>query len=134
MGSGGSESGLSAGKGGTSSKKTITTEELKSLLDRISEESEYSYIGVRTQEEPFTLGDIDHVSSVWDNGEESGEYLDGISCTNANSPAIRMHCGDHGSSFYYGKHLAILGSNDVTYGEDVGELIMKDARVIYIIK
>lgn len=96
----------------------------------------YTYIGVRTQEKEFDLGEIDHCSSVWVDGEETDDTLDGISCTNVNSPAVVAHCEEGmGSRFgvYFGDHVALIGSNDAEYGEDEGELIMRDAVVLKIL-
>lgn len=113
----------------------MTTKELKSLIEQVMDENmEYEFFGIRTQEQPFALGDIDHTSKVWEDGDETDEDLDGICATNAESRMIRWHADDHGDGYYFGGHQAILASNDVEYGEDDGEIIMKDAVVVYVIR
>ena len=41
----------------------MTVEELKGLVEKYTDR--YQYVGVRTQEEPFELGEVEHRSSVW---------------------------------------------------------------------
>ena len=114
----------------------MTKAEMLKIIEEVKETCEYEYIGIRTQEEPFEMGGIDHVSSVWVDGEETDETLDGISCTNVDSPAIAAHCDEISlaNGNYYGDHIAIIASDDAEYGEDAGELILRDAVVIRIIK
>ena len=112
--------------------------ELLKITEAVAEEYfyDYEYIGVRTQEAAFKLGETDHVSSVWVDGEETSEELDGICCTKLDSPAIVAHCDEGMSSqygTYYGCHIAIIAGNEASYGEDEGELIIRDATVIKII-
>ena len=109
----------------------MTTAELRALIEELMEEyGEYQYFGIRTQDVPFELGEIDHNSKVWEDGDETDEELDGISATNATSGSISAHI----DGLYYGDHMAILASNDITWGEDVDELVMRDAVVIRIIR
>ena len=85
---------------------------------------DYDYIGVRVQEVPFELGSIDHNSHVWDDGDDTGVELDGIcACT-----LDRL-----GANNYFGDHVAIICGNDVEYGEDDGEIIIRDAEVVKVI-
>lgn len=114
----------------------MKTYEIGKIIEEVKENCDYAYIGIRTQEEPFVMGCIDHASSVWEDGEETGELLDGISCTDVESPAISMHCEDYDKrmGFYFGGHVAIVGSTKADFCEDLGELIMKDAEVLMIIK
>lgn len=97
--------------------------------------NDYEIIGIRTQEEPFELGRINHTSHIWDNGDDTGDTLDGISATIINSQAIIMHSDEHTyfSGFYFGNHKAIIGGNRFEYGEDDGELIIKDPVVVGIL-
>lgn len=85
---------------------------------------DYDYIGVRVQEVPFELGSVDHNSHVWDDGDDTGVELDGIcACT-----LDRL-----GANNYFGDHVAIICGNDVEYGEDDGEIIIRDAEVVKVI-
>ena len=99
---------------------------LKNRIIKFSDN--YDYIGIRVQEEPFTLGPIYHVSHIWDDGEDTGEELDGICTINGNADNLEALAAG-----YNGDHIAILASNQAEYGEDAHELILRDAEVIDII-
>ncbi|GHU42113.1 hypothetical protein FACS1894111_05490 [Clostridia bacterium] len=96
---------------------------------------DYEYVGVRTQEEPFEIGEIEHLSKVWIDGEETEELLDGISVTDFESEMVIMHGVDHTtrSGYYYGEHIAIVCGNFATYGQDEGEIIINNAVVMEVI-
>ena len=110
--------------------------EMKELIEKIKDEywMDYGYIGVRTQTQPFALGEMDHRSVVWVDGEETDEELNGVSTTNCESRSVQMHCEDATNGYYGGDHCAIIGGNNVEWGEDDGELIIADPVVLYIIK
>lgn len=108
------------------------TSEMVSRIKEIAEEHDYDYdcIGVRVQDVPFELGEISHCSSVWVDGEETDELLDGI-CVISVSELGRVY---KSSSFYFGDHVAVIGGNINAYGEDDGEVILENAEVIEIIE
>lgn len=110
----------------------MTVTEIRAAAEKYTDY--YEFVGIRTQEETFELGSIEHVSSVWDDGEETGETLTGISVTDINSNMIIMHSDEHGLNYYYGKHLAVICGNSAEYGADEGELIIEDAVVVEILK
>jgi hypothetical protein len=88
-------------------------------------EYNWGYIGVRVQEEPFELGGIDHLSHIWDNGDDTEEELDGICAIHIDHLEVAPE--------YFGEHVAIIVSDRATYGEDAGEIIMQGAEVAAII-
>ena len=104
----------------------------------------YKYIGIRTQEEPFELGDMQHQSVVWRNGDETNKKLGGISATNIKSEAVAAHSDikkDHlkmrnyrNSGYYYGNNVAIIVGNEAKRGSDYGEIIIKKPKVVRIVK
>ena len=104
----------------------------------------YKYIGIRTQEEPFELGDMQHQSVVWRNGDETNQKLGGISATNIKSEAVAAHSDikkDHlkmrnyrNSGYYYGNNVAIIVGNEAKRGSDYGEIIIKKPKVVRIVK
>lgn len=104
------------------------TEEMKEKINKFIEENEldyeYEFIGLRVQDVPFELGEISHISHVWDDNEDTGVELDGICVT---------RIADLGHELYVGDHVAILVSNYAEGGEDYGELILKDAKVVMIL-
>ena len=104
------------------------TAELKDQIKAIAEEYSWDYavIAIRVQEVPFALGQIDHHSKVWVDGDETDEELNGICGT-------KVECLDYISGFYGGDHLAVIGGHTFEYGEDAGEVIIADAEVIEII-
>lgn len=100
-------------------------ENIRKIIDEQEIDFDYGCVGVRVQEEPFELGEIDHISHIWDNGDDTGEELDGICATNSNALEYAPE--------YFGDHIAIIAGNNISYGEDAGEIIIKDAVVVAII-
>ena len=94
-------------------------------IGEIRDDSEYEYIGVRVQENEFTEGEVLDNSFVWVDGEMTDEELDGT-C------AVKLEDAELANS-YFGNHVAIIGSNSMEYGQDLGEIILRDAEVIEVI-
>lgn len=106
---------------------------------------QYKYVGIRTQEEPFELGQMSHKSSHWVNGDETNKLLDGVSATSVKSSAVQGHSdskkdysqqrkyGNH-AGYYYGNHVAIIVGNEARSGADQGEIIIKKPKVKRILK
>ena len=110
-----------------------TTQEIIAEANELEDELFFDCICVRTQDQPFELGPIDHISHVWVDGDETDEELDGISATSIRFPSdVRMHASDHAWSYYPGEHVALIGTNDYNMGEDAGEIITRDAEVVYV--
>lgn len=108
----------------------MTLNEIREMIENAGLEDRYDYIGIRTQEQPFELGRIDHLSKVWVDGEETDEELNGISVTGINSRAVEWHM----DGTYYGDHVAIICGNRAEYGEDEGEIVIEDAIVEIVIR
>jgi len=94
---------------------------------------DYDDVGLRVQESDYgmTVGDkIEYQSNVWIDGEITEDLLDGICCIGAEEAARRI------LSFgaYMGNIILVLGSNRSECGEDDGELILRDATVLDIIR
>jgi hypothetical protein len=106
------------------------TNEIIEQVRKIVEDNDTGYecIAVRVQEVPFELGEMSHVSHRWDDGDDTGEELDGVCGTAVN--AIKANA----RTTYYGEHLAVIAGNHYTYGEDAGEVVISDPQVIAIIK
>lgn len=98
-------------------------QEARKIAAEMDLDSKYGYIGIRVQEEPFELGEMDHFSHIWDNGDDTGIELNGVCATDINSTMAPE---------YYGDHIAIICGNCAEFGEDVGEIIIRDAVVEYI--
>lgn len=93
----------------------------------------YPYIGIRSQEEPFLMGEpIDHVSSVWIDGDETDDTMIGLSATDPDF--IHLYDGKHYQyGYYFGDHVAIIGSYEASPREDVGEIVMVEPVVLDVI-
>lgn len=113
----------------------MTGKQIAAMAEELRQSGEYTYYGIRTQVEPYELGEISHTSHIWDNGDDTGDELDGISCTAITSRAVQMH-GDGTSSMgtYFGGHIAIIAGDSIEYGADEGEIIIKAAVVVQIIQ
>ncbi len=98
--------------------------ELKSKIKNLADQ--YGAIAVRVQSRPFELGRIDHISHRWDDGEDTGEELGGIGATSIKM--LDYVCGE-----YFGDHVALLDGDIAEYGEDAGEVVLKNAEVVCII-
>lgn len=97
-------------------------------IKAVADELEYNYIGVRIQEEPFEIGAIDHLSHVWDDGDDTGVELDGICAIDVARLDLANRNGE-----YFGGHSAIICGSCADYGADLGEIIIQDAEVVKII-
>ena len=103
-------------------------EAIKNIISRIDEiEDTYDcgYIGIRVSEYKFTKGEILDNSFVWVDGKMTGEELDGT-C------AIMLKDAEL-ANVYHGSHVAIIGSDSMEYGQDLGEIILRDAEVLEVI-
>lgn len=107
------------------------TKELAAKVKELAEELRYDYgvVGIRVQEVPFELGELDHCSKVWDDGDETDEELDGVCIT---MDAYIDDCVS-GDLQYYGDHVAVIAGNRFDYGEDYGEAVVKDPIVVEIL-
>lgn len=87
-------------------------------------EDEYNYIGIRIQEQEFELGEMDHKSLVWIDGEETDEELEGVCVIDAHK---------YNGQKYFGGHVAIVCGDMGRMGVDDGELIIADPVVVEIL-
>lgn len=106
---------------------TITAEMIKTAK-AVSEELFYDYekFSIRVQDVPFKLGSMEHVSHIWVDGEDSGNELDGICSQDVESLEKYPH-------EYFGEYAAIVAGNEYSYGEDAGEIIIRDPVVVKIL-
>ena len=95
---------------------------------------QYSCYGIRRQDVKFEDegGVMTHTSSVWEDGEETDEELDGVSALcldryDSLDKAIEA------SRQYFGVHLAIIASDSYMWGQDEDEVVLEDPVVICVI-
>lgn len=115
-----------------------TTDEIIAKARQIMDDDwSVDFVAVRTQEQPFEPGPIDHESVAWDDGEETDEGLGGICATDtADRRAVMMHSSDPNifDGFYPGDHTALITGRLIGRGEDMGEVVIADANVEYIFR
>jgi hypothetical protein len=92
----------------------------------------YDYVGIRIEEEVNSvIGTIlDHQSSVWEDGNELDEKLNGVCAIDIDRVKELSNVAYNG---YLGNIVLILGSEHAEYGEDAGEIIMENPVVLDII-
>lgn len=105
----------------------VTTEMIEKVKEMAADiYREYEYIGIRIQDEtPFELGNLDHVSHVWVDGDDTGEELGGVCVIKGDRAEL--------AKSYFGDYVAIIGGNNAEYGEDNGELIISDPVVLEVL-
>jgi len=103
-------------------------------------DSDFGYFGIRAIDETLTVGDTCENSRVWDDGEVTGEMLNGASATaiklNGYTDAAintALESAEKDNKPYYAAHRYIIASDSKSYGEDANEIILRDAVVIAVI-
>lgn len=109
----------------------MTVAELKEMIDSNDWDIKYSRFGIRIQELPFEPGPMDHKSKVWIDEEETDEELNGVCAIDLNATEAAESLKGNG---YFGSYIALIAGYNYEYGFDAGEVILKDAEVLYIIK
>jgi hypothetical protein len=111
----------------------MTVSEIKAVASKYKKD--YKVVAIRTQEEPFELGNMSHLSHVWVNGDDTGKLINGICATTIRSDSVVMHSDEHTchTGYYYGNYQAIICGNNYKYGADKGEVIISDPVVVEII-
>lgn len=107
------------------------------IIERIEELLyDYEFVGVRVQEQPFELGEVDHKSKVWVDGDETEEDLPGLCTLRIRSAGEARDIVDTACILYgYGDyHCAIVCGNQGEYGEDAGEIILADPVCEIVLK
>ena len=106
------------------------TAEIVERVKGIADGLDYDYIGFRVQEVPFALGEMNHRSHVWDDGDDTGEELGGVCAIDVRSMFFRP--SQYGEC-YFGDYAAIVVGNHAEYGEDAGEIVISDPVVVEVI-
>lgn len=90
---------------------------------------DYEYVGIRIQEMPSEVGkELTHNSHVWDDGEDTGEEIDGVCAIDPKQiqylSRMEINMG------YFGEYILIIGSDYAQHGADPAEIIMKKPTVL----
>ena len=119
---------------GEQSIYTIETGARDDLTRRFVEKWEkWTWYGVRCCDDLLSVGDTVPNSRVWDDGEPTDEMLDGASCIKVAHDGIGPELFDMVSS-YVGEHVYLIAGHYASYGEDDGEIIIRDAVVVDVIE
>ena len=95
------------------------TDEMIRRVKELADELFYDYevVGI--------LGEMDHCSHIWDDGEDTGEELPGVSVIRSDEAELAKD--------YFGDYVAVVAGNSYTYGEDPGEIVIADAVVVEVL-
>lgn len=121
------------------------------MLKNILDEEDFSVYGIRVDEEiVYSAGDTCYNSRQWlqdrpeDLEETELEYNKGLGCWDcgelSGTCALRVKSVEdleemiERSKMYYGKHVTLIGGQYFEYGADEGEVIIRDAEVLAVIK
>lgn len=100
----------------------------------IMNENGYAYYGIRVDDNVnYKVGDYTANSRVWVDGEVTEEELDGTSCVGFQYEDEIESALEIANS-YFGNCVYVIAGNDMEYGEDSGEYVIKDAVVIAIVR
>jgi len=107
------------------------------IVDAIAraEDEFFEHVAVRVVEEDasgFSVGDVLPPSRVWDDGVATDETLSGTSGIDAGKGKLAKALDL--SKQYTGKTMLIIGGDRGDAGEDAGEVIIKDAVVVGVIR
>ena len=105
--------------------KNEAIEKIMERIEEIKDKYDFGYIGVRVQEDPFTLGETLDNSFVWVDGEMTDEELDGTCAVKIDEAELAKR--------YFGDYVAIIGGDSMEYGHDLGEIIIRNAEVLEIV-
>ena len=98
-------------------------EEIKKIIDH----GEYEYYGIRVlpdQDMIVSIGDQLPDSYIWEDGENTGESIDGVCAVQIRDGNIEKTMKY--ANIYFGKKCVLIGGDFVGYGEDDEEIIFRD--------
>ena len=120
-------------KGFSGGKRNSMVSAIAAIIAR----GEYEYYGIRVDDGvSYSVGDNVANSRIWEDGEPTGEELDGASAVGLklNSSAADIARAVAISQNYFGDSVYLIGGYDMEYGEDAGEYVIKDAVVVKVLK
>lgn len=104
------------------------------------QDSDFAYFGLRAADDVLAVGDTCPASRVWDNGDPTDEMLDGTSATRIalsgyNDDAVRaaLEAAESANAPYHAAHHYVIAADSMEYGEDVDEVVLRNAVVVAVI-
>lgn len=120
--------------------------EVKKTFQHVFDEAERKGLetfGVRSDERKRRIGEVLPKSQIYDEGEPTGEYLDGTSATQVEYlyqlgtgakgegiDALVKKAFSYNKKTYMGKYWYLLGAPYAQGGEDINEIVMEKAVVL----
>lgn len=119
------------------------------IIDQVSDEDPFLVFGIRSQEANAQVGDILPNSYAWVDGEKTDEELDGACCMHiatiskdsiikainklGNKAQKRFGLPVNGyNAGYNGDNFLLVCGEYGKGGEDIGEIVIRDAKVIAV--
>lgn len=93
----------------------------------------YDYYGIRSDDAVYEVGDVMPESREWQDGELTGELLDGTCATEIRQGNLEFALKKHRRENYCGSRTYVLAGNAASYGEDASEIIIRNAVVVGIL-
>lgn len=105
---------------------------ISEIAKQYADNTEYDTVAIRIQDYyGEVVGQImSHNSMVWFDGEKTDEVIDGVCAIEIGYAARNGRC----FGGYDGDTALVLGSNHTNAGEDAGEVVMRNAVVIAVIR
>lgn len=101
------------------------------------------YLGIRGLHESAKVGEILEPSNRWDDGDPTDEVLSGTCALQIgdvqydHDSTLEMNikeCARHISQYNFGHGFALIEGSDANGGEDIHEVVIKEAKVLYVWK
>ena len=99
-------------------------------MEKLIESSDEEYFGIRAADELLPIGSIAPCSHRWDDGEWTDDMLTGASAIAVSQDLSEISEALQMLRTYGGDYIYLLGSTFAEGGEDVGEIVMKNAVVL----
>lgn len=101
---------------------------MDATISEIMNADEFEVYALRVIDGPApAIGATPDASRIWIDGTPTDDYLDGVSAVNINGSidrALRI------AADYYGSTVLLVAGFSYSYGEDDGEVVIRDARVL----
>lgn len=102
---------------------------LAEQIEQIMAQGEYEFYGLRIDEGVLAeVGEVARRSRVWADGDLTDQMLDGTSTLAVDKGGAQSVLD--ALAIYHGDQISLLGSYYRAWGEDDGEVIMRDAVVL----
>ncbi len=109
-------------------ERGIWMDEIASAVERAREIPGAIAVRVLGEKDPARKGSYLRRSEVYDDGSPTGEFLPGTSCLRLDRDYSRLN------GAYMGDRIAVVSGYSLMEGDDPGEIVVQNARVVAILK